>query len=430
MGLFCVNFHFRGTEKGAVEAALRRRGALQHCLLPPKQGWISVYEELASRQDEDRIHELIEGLSRDLQTAGIAFLVHDSDIARYWLFDDGRLVDEYNSCPDYFDDRAGDAGPSGGRADLVLPYCVPGWSREDLESALNSDAVFAEAIVEKLAEALGIDVERALTDYRDLADGDGPAGWGGFDDDSGPDADGPDGEGPDDFDDVRGGDAGDDTDGTARHILPFRSGLLGQLGGLFGAKPRSPSKDPRSVALVQSAANDDVEEIDRLIAAGVPVDGLAPASLPNTQALSGLGQLIAGGIPQLEMTPLLAAILHRRQQAVERLLAAGADPNQIHPVFGSPVHVATGAGQVAILTLLLGHGGHASSRNVQGQTPLEILKASRENLGRLAEVQAMAKSMGIRFPKIVDQLSASALPIEGWDACEHVLRTHESSSAT
>ena len=56
------------------------------------------------------------------------------------------------------------------------------------------------------------------------------------------------------------------------------------------------------------------------------------------------------------MMPLLAAIAHKQPRAAARLLDGGADPNRVHPLFGSPVHAATGAGEVELLQLLLERG--------------------------------------------------------------------------
>ena len=68
------------------------------------------------------------------------------------------------------------------------------------------------------------------------------------------------------------------------------------------------------------AGGDDTEEMARLLAAGVAVDSEAPAPLPGGQLLAGLGQLLPGGAPKIAMTPLLAAIVHKRHRAAERLL--------------------------------------------------------------------------------------------------------------
>ena len=137
-------------------------------MLPARNGWTTLYEELASQQDEDRIRELAGNLTKDLHVAAIAFMVHDSDIACYWLYDDGTSLDEFNSCPDYFD-GSGDkpSGPSGGQTSVLLPFCQPGITEEDLQEILQGENVFAESVVEGLAAALGIEQGRALADYRD-----------------------------------------------------------------------------------------------------------------------------------------------------------------------------------------------------------------------------------------------------------------------
>src|SRR5262249_22748611 len=126
--------------------------------------------------DTDRLRDLARDLSEDLHVAAIAFMVHDSDFACYWLFDNGRVLDEYNSCPDYFgedDEDDGPARPSSGRPDVLLRYCRAGVRQEELAATLSSESVFAEDVIERLAQALGIDPQRALTDFRDVASGEG-----------------------------------------------------------------------------------------------------------------------------------------------------------------------------------------------------------------------------------------------------------------
>jgi hypothetical protein len=173
---------------------------------------------------------------------------------------------------------------------------------------------------------------------------------------------------------------------------------------------------------VAAAAADDTDQIDRLLTEGVAIDVEAPAPLPGGQSTAGLGQLFPGGVPKIAMTPLLAAVVNKRRRATERLLDAGADPNRVHPLFGTPVHAATGAGEVELLQLLIDRGGDVGARNAQGQTPLHVLAAGRATRERLAQAQVLMKSMGIKFPGLIDQLSNVTLPTEGWDACERLLK--------
>jgi hypothetical protein len=339
MGLFCVNFHFRTNDDKALSAAVKGRGVDRFRILPAKGGWASLYEEQASQQDDERIRELASGLSKQLGVAVIAFLVHDSDIACYWLFEKGKLLDEFNSCPDYFE--GGGSGPSGGDPNIFVRYCRKGVRAEEIAEILAGENLFAERVIERLAETLGIDVERALQDYGDGGP-DGLDGPGGADDED-------DGDGP-------GGGSGS---------LLSRAALAGRMAEMFGARPGATPADPQVAALVHAASNDDTSAIDRLLDEGAAIDAEAPCLLAGSQPLAGLGQLFPGGPPKFPMTPLLAAIAHKRHSAVERLLERGADPNRVHPLFGTPLHAAAGAGAADLVKLLIAHGGDASQRNAQ-----------------------------------------------------------------
>ncbi|HVC97804.1 MAG TPA: ankyrin repeat domain-containing protein [Pirellulales bacterium] len=400
MGLFCVNVHFRTTDDHALSASLNKRSVTRYRIVPAKNGWTSLYEERASEQDDRRIRDLAGGLSEDLHVAAIAFLVHDSDIACYWLFDDGQLLDEYNSYPNYFDDDAdGPPSPSGGRTEVLVRYCQTGVQEDQLTAILRGEALFAEDVIAGLAQALGIDRKRAIADYRD----------------GGRAADG--GDGADDEGDG-GDDEGDDDDGglnVARRV----KGLAGPLAQMLGFGPRATDADPQALALVQAATDDDPDEIARLLAAGVAVDAEAPAPLPGGQLFAGLGQLLPGGAPKIAMTPLLAAIVHKRRRAAERLLDGGADPNRVHALFGTPVHAATGAGEADLLKLLIDHGGDVNARDAKGQTPLQVIAVGRASLDRLAQMKSLGDKLPPGFP---EKLLNVTLPTAGWDACERLLK--------
>src|SRR5262245_36740962 len=400
MGLFCVNMHFRSTDDKALTAAVRKHGVTRFRVLPAKGGWTTLYEEEASHQDDGRIRDLTGSLSRDLKVPAIAFMVHDSDIACYWLYENGQLLDEFNSCPAYFDDDAtGDEPPSGGRADVLVRYCRPGVAKDDIASVLGGGELFAEGLVEHLADALGIDEERALSDYRDGGD----RGAGGFGDDDDDECD-------------------DDDDGDGPQILSMREGLASRMTQMLAADPRA-KVDPQATALVQAAVKGDVAEIDRLLAAGVAVDAEGLAPLP-TQPMGAMAQVFAGQLPQIPMTPLLAAVSHKRPAAAERLLERGADANRVHHLFGTPVHAAAGGGEAELLRLLIDHGGDVNARNAHQQTPLQAVRQARSTIERLAQAQEMMKSMGMKVPGLVNQLAKVQLPTEGWDACERLLKEH------
>jgi hypothetical protein len=58
-----------------------------------KNGWITVYDAASDAQDDALIRRIAEGLSRAAKTDVFGFIVHDSDLAGYWLYQCGKLVD-------------------------------------------------------------------------------------------------------------------------------------------------------------------------------------------------------------------------------------------------------------------------------------------------------------------------------------------------
>jgi hypothetical protein len=122
------------------------------------------------------------------------------------------------------------------------------------------------------------------------------------------------------------------------------------------------------------------------------------------------------------MTPLLAAVVNKKARAAEKLLESGADPNRGNPIFGAAVHAAAGAGETSLLGLIIDRGGDVNAPNSRGQSPLQVIATGRASKERLAQAQAMMKSMGAKLPGLAEQLSSVVLPIEGWDACERLLK--------
>src|SRR5262249_26098428 len=146
--------------------------------------------------------------------------------------------------------------------------------------------------------------------------------------------------------------------------------------------------------------------------------------LPGAQLTAGLTHVFPGGLPQIMMTPLLAAIVNKQVRAAERLLDGGANPNRVHPRYGTAIHAAARAGSVEMLQLLIDRGGDVNATNAQRQTPLQMLAASREALDRLTQMQEAMKSMGMNHPGLAGQMANMKLPGEGWDACERLLKAH------
>jgi hypothetical protein len=134
MGSFISNIHIRDAEVGAVTQAVRRCGMAPAYLSAGAGSWISVYPNEADQKDA-RLASIAAEISRTTAAPTFVFMVHDSDIFLYWLFDHGELIDSYNSNPGYFDGAA--HAPEGGRPELIAPLCVDGVTPETLALILR-----------------------------------------------------------------------------------------------------------------------------------------------------------------------------------------------------------------------------------------------------------------------------------------------------
>src|SRR5262245_35327875 len=129
----------------------------------------------------DRIQSIAEYTSQELQAPVIAFLVHDSDVLCYWLYDCGKQLDEYNSCPGYWgDDDEVDEESLAADCNRLLKYCRPGtdpselekllaqWLRADVASGVMPSYTYAEDRLRELAPLLGLPEQFVMTDYNDI----------------------------------------------------------------------------------------------------------------------------------------------------------------------------------------------------------------------------------------------------------------------
>ena len=168
MGASFTNLQIRNTSSKAILAALPKLMEGRGYVSSQKGGWVTVYSEAMDEQG-DETKRLAGELSKVLKTEVFGFQVFDSDIAMYWLYRNGEMLDEFNSSPDYFEgEKDEEAGGSGGNPEIVLPLCVGGATREQLQEILHpADGypVMAEDIVGELAKLLGMDDTRAMLGF-------------------------------------------------------------------------------------------------------------------------------------------------------------------------------------------------------------------------------------------------------------------------
>ena len=171
MGSFLTNYQVRSDDAAAVRDAVIPLVQSRAYVSPPKNGWVTIYDEKSDEQNDAVLRKMAMRLSQTLKTSVFAFLVHDSDILAYWLYRGGDLIDEFDSDPEYFGKRVNEATRARvrGNTDALLPLCVSGTTREQIDAVLHDPdggPVFAEELLTELATLLGIDEARVGVGFR------------------------------------------------------------------------------------------------------------------------------------------------------------------------------------------------------------------------------------------------------------------------
>lgn len=162
MGSSYTNLQVRTRDYDRVVSILRDGNALPvYVSKPCDRGWISVYPRGTENQDPQLLRALAQRLSKDLETGVFGFLVHDSDLFWYVLFENGKQSDEYESDPGYFDGE--DVGPSGGNMRAVVRYCIPGTTIKDLTDTFSKKPNRVAGTVKFLWHLMRKDLEKAFS---------------------------------------------------------------------------------------------------------------------------------------------------------------------------------------------------------------------------------------------------------------------------
>ena len=186
MGNFYVNHTVRAPQD-RVAALLEREGRTAF-VGPTADGFTVVCDRACDDQDPAAITEVGGRLSAALDGPVLAVLNHDDDVLCYWLFEKGQLVEEYNSCPDYFDDDEGggfgifsgdeeDDEPAAGGAIGDGAELCRAFGRPDRYGRVRSiltarQPLFALETHQALVSALGLPEGAVGSGYRYVAGGD------------------------------------------------------------------------------------------------------------------------------------------------------------------------------------------------------------------------------------------------------------------
>ena len=186
MGIFYTNITLFKAERDQVVNSLKKEKRIAY-ISPKQESFIVVYDKETEDQDPKILADLTSKLSKALRCNALASLVHDGDVFYYWLYEKGKLVDKYNSAPDYFEEVDEPMAPTGGNAKKL---CSAFDKQESLskiskvfevakETALNieedSDAdLFGEEIHLELAKFLNMPLFAVNVGYYTIENNDLP----------------------------------------------------------------------------------------------------------------------------------------------------------------------------------------------------------------------------------------------------------------
>jgi hypothetical protein len=133
-------------------------------LIGPEDRWISVYDEATEGQDEEKLHAVAKHLSSVTGGAAITVLVHDSDVLRMGLFENGHPIEEFDSNPTYFGGKKRKSPP----VTQWYRFLVDGKEPAELRKVMQEEKLFAEDTLRRLAELMAIDADRCQLDSTTL----------------------------------------------------------------------------------------------------------------------------------------------------------------------------------------------------------------------------------------------------------------------
>jgi hypothetical protein len=101
------SIHVQSDDVDAVVRAVRQfvprlpGGSTGSVVVPPRDGWTSVYDELCDREPE-MLRRLARELSDRMGAFVVAIAAEEGRVVRYVALERGRVVDEYLSVPEFY----------------------------------------------------------------------------------------------------------------------------------------------------------------------------------------------------------------------------------------------------------------------------------------------------------------------------------------
>lgn len=151
MGGFYGSIHIRTEPYELIKKTLHdmaKKDGYKFYLAPAINGWISFFPDNYGQIP------IASEIAKHFRFDILQLMVHDDDIFCYWYYRDGKLIDEYNSCPDYFGDEVTirDIERLAGRPEVFM--------------GLVNDPCKIDSIREILAESFGLSGEEMSPEIR------------------------------------------------------------------------------------------------------------------------------------------------------------------------------------------------------------------------------------------------------------------------
>jgi hypothetical protein len=127
---------------------------------PPRNGWVTVYDELADREPE-MLRRLARELSDRMGAVVLLLAVEEGEVVRFVLFERGRVMDEYLSVPEHHGELPpGDVIALSANPTVVarLTGADPGEVRRVVRTAKRvEDLPAAPELVAEVASVMGVE---------------------------------------------------------------------------------------------------------------------------------------------------------------------------------------------------------------------------------------------------------------------------------
>lgn len=175
MGNFYTSIAIKANDLDSIIRFLNKKKRVSF-VSKPDNDFIYLYDQ-ECEQNPEQITQLCKEISSEFKCPALAFNNHDDDVLNYWLFVDGKEIDQYDSAPDYFEAAEG-MPPKGGDP---VKLCNIFDCQNDVEklgdilhkeSFENNSYFFAYARHEMICEILGLNFQLSALSFELIERGD------------------------------------------------------------------------------------------------------------------------------------------------------------------------------------------------------------------------------------------------------------------